>query len=180
MFRVRVSEFKGRVMTKSVRWVAVLLACSLAGCNAQNPFGVGAGNAELQAAVEPISANVPPVADDLGRAKEYFRNRNFGLAEKHFRLAIEQSGTDVEAWLGLAATHDQLGRFDLADREYAQVQRRSGVTFELLNNRGYSYMLRGNLARARQDFNAAQRMDPDSAFVRNNLNELNAKASGRG
>ena len=161
-------------------FVSLLLAGALAGCNGQNPFGPAGQNAELQENVDPASANTPPTADDLGIAKQAFRNRNFGMAEKNFRNAIEKSSSNVEAWLGLAASHDQLGRYDLADREYAQVVRRRGATFELLNNRGYSYMMRGDLKRARIDFNAASRMDPDSEFVRNNLRELDEKAAGRG
>ncbi len=158
----------------------LLISGSLAGCAGQSPFGLEAPEADMQARVESALANVPDVADDLGRAKAYFHNRNFGLAEKHFRAAIEKSSNDVEAWLGLAATHDQLGRYDLADREYAQVVRKSGVNFELLNNRGYSYMMRGELARARKDFAAAQKLDPDNEFLRNNLRALDEKAAARG
>ena len=46
-------------------------------------------------------------------------------------------------------------RFDLADRAYAQVEKLSGRHATLLNNRGYSYMLRGDLSKARADLSAA-------------------------
>ena len=160
--------------------VVAVLAGSLAGCNGQNPFAVEAVDDQQQAMIDPAAANVPEVGNDLGRAKEFFRNRNFGLAEKHFRAVVETTPGNVEGWLGLAATHDQLGRYDLADRAYAQVARKGGTSFELLNNRGYSYMMRGDFNRARRDFAAALRLDPQSEFVRNNLRELDEKASGRG
>ena len=34
--------------------------------------------------------------DDLSLGKKYFRSANFGLAEKHFRRAVEQHPRDLE------------------------------------------------------------------------------------
>lgn len=158
---------------------SVTLAFMLAGCAGQGLVDGSTPDGEQLARVDPAAGSTPAPADDLGKAKEYFRDRDFGLAEKHFRAVIVANPRDVEAWLGLAATHDQLGRYDLADREYAQVARRGGGGVALLNNRGYSYMMRGDLARARKDFLAARRLEPDNEFLRNNLRELDAKAAGR-
>jgi len=55
--------------------------------------------------------------DELSLGKKQYRANNFGLAEKHFRLAVEKHPRDAEAWLGLAASYDRLRRFDLADPE---------------------------------------------------------------
>src|SRR5262249_43999701 len=52
--------------------------------------------------------------DDLNLGKKYFRAANFGLAERHFRRAVEQHPRDLEAWIGLAAAYDRLRRWDLA------------------------------------------------------------------
>ena len=167
-------------MRKSSGLAATLtLAFTLAGCAGPGLFDAAAPEAAQQASVDPAAGNTPAPNDDLGRAKEYFRNRNFGLAEKRFRAAIVANPGEIEGWLGLAATHDQIGRYDLADREYAQVARRAGATAELLNTRGYSFMMRGDLRRARKDFSAARRLDPDNEFLLNNLRELEAKAAGR-
>ena len=95
--------------------------------------------------------------DDLSLGKNYYRTNNFGLAEKHFRRAVELHPTDAEAWLGLAASYDRLRRFDLADRAYAQAIRIVGPTVAILNNQGFSYMLRGDFRRARQKLAEAQR-----------------------
>jgi tetratricopeptide (TPR) repeat protein len=110
--------------------------------------------------------------DDLSMGKRFFRDNNFGLAERHFRRAAESHPRDAEAWLGLAAAYDRLKRFDLADRAYAQVLRITGPTPEVLNNIGYSYMLRGDYKRARQKLEEAQTKDPDNPFVRTNLDLL--------
>lgn len=111
--------------------------------------------------------------DDLSRGKLQFRHGNYGLAEKHFRHAVELHPRDAEAWLGLAASYDRLRRFDLADRAYAQAIRIVGPTVEILNNQGYSYMLRGEYQRARATLHKARRKDPANKFVANNLRLLN-------
>ena len=160
---------------------AFLFAAPLGGCVGLDPTGAAsmAGDQAMMAKA-PDVGNLQDPSDELATAKQLYRERTFGLAEHHFQLAVEKAPNNAEAWLGLAATHDQLGRFDLADREYAQVVKKAGTTFELLNNRGYSYMMRGDLGRARRDFNAAQRLEPDSAFVRNNLHALDEKSAARG
>ncbi len=90
----------------------------------------------------------PDGHDDLKLGKEHFRNGNFGLAEKHFRQAVEQSQDNIEAVIGLAASYDQLGRFELSDRLYGEAMRISGGSAAVLNNRGYSYYLRRDFKRA--------------------------------
>ena len=47
---------------------------------------------------------------DLEAGKSQFRDANYGLAEKHFRKAVELRASNAEAWMGLAASYDQLGR----------------------------------------------------------------------
>jgi Flp pilus assembly protein TadD len=110
--------------------------------------------------------------DDLSVAKKYFRQGGFGLAERHFRRAVELHPRNAEAWVGLAASYDRLRRFDLADRAYSQAIKLIGSTAEILNNQGYSYMLRGDYRRARATLLAAQAKNPDSPYVRNNLELL--------
>ena len=110
--------------------------------------------------------------DELNLGKKHYRANNFGLAEKHFRLAVEKHPRDAEAWLGLAASYDRLRRFDLADRAYAQAIGILGPTVEILNNQGYSYMLRGDYKRAHATLAAARRKDPNNKYVQNNLRLL--------
>jgi tetratricopeptide (TPR) repeat protein len=110
--------------------------------------------------------------DDLQKGKRYFRANNFGLAEKSFRTAVEKHPNDAEAWVDLASSYDRLHRFDLADRAYGQAIRLIGPTPEILNDQGFSYMLRGDYARARQKLLAAQARDPGNPYVHANLELL--------
>ncbi|MFL6822232.1 MAG: tetratricopeptide repeat protein [Xanthobacteraceae bacterium] len=112
--------------------------------------------------------------DDVSLGKKYFRDGNFSLAERHFRRAVELHPRDLESWIGLAACYDRQRRFDLADRAYDQATKIAGATAEILNNRGYSYMLRGDQRRARETLLEAQARDPGNAYVKNNLELLEA------
>jgi Flp pilus assembly protein TadD len=107
--------------------------------------------------------------DDLSLGKENFREGNYGLAERYFRKAVESGPKDAEAWLGLAAAYDRLRRFELADRAYEEVIKIAGPTPEILNNQGYSYMLRGKFDRAREILTTARNKDPGNPYIQNNL-----------
>jgi tetratricopeptide (TPR) repeat protein len=159
---------------------AVLLSAAalwLAGCSASgkfsNPFESKTDGTEAFAAA-PANEDVakeqvpPPLGvpaaseagllgsdpnDALNLGKKQYRADNFGLAEKYFRKAAELHPRDAEAWLGLAASYDRLRRFDLADRAYGQAIGILGPTTAILNNQGYSYMLRGDYKRARTTLN---------------------------
>jgi Flp pilus assembly protein TadD len=114
--------------------------------------------------------------DDLSIAKKYYRQGSYGLAERHFRKAAEMHPRDAESWIGLAASYDQLKRFDLADRAYQQAIKIIGATPEVMNNQGFSYMLRGDYRRARSMLLAAQAKDPKNLYIANNLRLLDESA----
>jgi len=117
--------------------------------------------------------------DDLNTGKKLYRAANFGLAERHFRRAVESRPKDAEAWVGLAASYDQLRRFELADRAYNQAIGIIGKTPEVLNNQGYSYMLRGDYPRARTTLLQAKAKDPDNPYIQNNLDLLDKSRRDR-
>ena len=117
-----------------------------------------------------------PSDEPLRMALEHFNRGNFGTAERYFRDAVEKAPKDASAWIGLAASEDRLGRFDLADQDYAQAVRLNGETTALLNNRGYSNMLRGNLVAARRDFLRAYQREPNNPIIVNNLKLLDGSA----
>jgi tetratricopeptide (TPR) repeat protein len=110
--------------------------------------------------------------DDLQLGKKYFRSGNFDFAEKSFRSAVEKRPRDAEARVGLAASYDRLHRFDLADRAYDQAICIVGPTAAILNDQGFSYMLRGDYARAHKKLEQAQARDPSNPHVAANLRLL--------
>ena len=149
--------------------------------------------ASIAAPDSPVSAPAPPPDaqavipdpyDDLSLGKRQFRAGNFGLAERYFRRAAEKApgdaNRDAEVWLGLAASYDRLRRFELADRSYAQVLKILGPTAAVLNNQGYSYLLRGDYHRARIKLAAARDLDPTNPYILNNLDLLGRSARGKG
>jgi Flp pilus assembly protein TadD len=174
------------------RIVLITAACLmlLAGCvttsNQSDPLAPGSdppsdGNlSEITGAVpapEGSTAVTPELLgedrkDDLSVAKNYYRQGAFGLAEKHFRKAVELHPRDAEAWVGLAASYDRLRRFDLADRAYRHAIKLIGATPEILNNQGFSYMLRGDYRRARAILLSARAKSPENPHINANLQLL--------
>jgi Tfp pilus assembly protein PilF len=150
------------------------------------PVELAAAGPDTQEGVPPLktptirqNADVQyyPSDEPLRLGMEYFNRGNFGLAERYFRDAVEKAPRDASAWTGLAASYDRLGRFDLADRAYRSAIQLVGETTALLNNRGYSYMLRGDLKTARQYFLMAYKREPGNPTIINNLKLLDG--SGR-
>jgi Flp pilus assembly protein TadD len=165
-------------MSLVVRAFAALSLLWLAGCQT---FQIGPeaaldAHAEVVPPKTPASALITDPNDDLALGKRLFREDSFGLAATHFRRAIEKGPStkdkDAEAWLGLAASYDRLHRFDLADRAYGRVTALLGLTPEILNNQGFSYLLRGDYKHARVALDAARVKDPDNIRIRNNLDLL--------
>jgi Flp pilus assembly protein TadD len=125
----------------------------------------------------PPAQPVPPAMpsspnDDLSLGRMNFKQGNYGLAERYFRRAVESGPREADAWLGLAASYDRLRRYDLADRAYNQLYGLVGRTPEILNNQGYSMMLRGDYAHARTILMEAQAKDPNNPYIANNINLL--------
>jgi Flp pilus assembly protein TadD len=115
-----------------------------------------------------------PSDEPLKLGLEYFKKGSYGLAQRYFRDAVEKAPENAEAWIGLAASYDRLRRFDLADQAYATAIKLTGETVQILNDRGYSYMLRGDLTKARAKFLRAYQLDPTNPTVINNISLLNS------
>lgn len=109
---------------------------------------------------------------DLTAGKAQFRDANYGLAEQHFRKAVELRADNAEAWMGLAASYDQLGRFDFADRAYEQLINIAGRQPQIINNMGYSRLLRGDKKSARKLLMEAKAAMPGDVVVEANLKLL--------
>lgn len=160
MFRV-VNSLRGALLCAAV--------FALGGCSTS---GVGDEIA--------IGAVQTPGSDDVRTASQHFKDGSYGNASKHFRLAVEKEPNNPNAWLGLAASYDRLRRFDLADRAYASARKISGDTAEIMNNIGYSYLLRGELGRARQFMSAAYQRNSEDPRILSNIETLNEMLLKRG
>jgi Flp pilus assembly protein TadD len=145
----------------SIGMAAILAALVLGGCTTT---GI---DTTATTSIAPVTADISE--SDLVAGKAQFREANYGLAEKHFRKAVELRADNSEAWMGLAASYDQLGRFDFADRAYDQLLKVAGRRPEVLNNMGYSQLLRGNKHKAQALLTEAKNGMADPAVVNANL-----------
>ena len=146
----------------------LLLSALMAGCqpSTENRLLQGSGMTMEDPAFYP--SDTP-----LRAAKVAFKNSDFGLAETNYRKAVELTPNDVEAWLGLAATYDHLRRFDLADPAYEKVLQLGSRNAIVLNNAGYSKLLRGDLKGARIFLLKAFELQPENPYIINNIALLN-------
>jgi Flp pilus assembly protein TadD len=168
-------------MRRLLFWLAcALLATALAACETvQEPTVRDAAVAApvVPAGVDPVQEPTDvkyyPSDAPVRMGLEQFNRGNYGLSQRYFKDAVEKAPKDVTAWIGLAASYDRLRRFDLADQAYAQAIRLGGVTVQILNDQGYSLMLRGNLTAARRKFEQAYSLDPGNPVIANNLELLN-------
>jgi Flp pilus assembly protein TadD len=167
------------------RVLVTAIACLvwLTGCETTQNGVAATGDGDVTGSIAEPAGPPPPTPestglmgedpnDDLSLGKKHYRQNSFGLAEQHFRRAVEKGPKSLEAWIGLAASYDKLRRFDLADRAYAQAIKLAGPTPEILNNQGYSYLLRGDRRKARTTLLQAQAKDPGNPYIRNNLELL--------
>ena len=157
----------------------LLLTVGLAGCETDGKpwFGWLSApefTAPTPTVQDPGQIKYYPSDEPLRLALEHFDRGNYGIAERYFRDAVEKAPRDATAWVGLAATYDRLARFDLADRTYRSAIGLTGETTQLLNNQGYSYMLRGDLANARKRFLQAYEREPNNPLIINNLKLLDS------
>lgn len=121
------------------------------------------------------TGSLPEAVKLVTEGKLQFAQSHYGLAIDAFSKSIERDARNPQAWVGLAAAYDQTGRFDQADKAYGKAQELVGATPSILNNLGYSYLLRGNLDKARQALAAAYAADPGNPYIKNNIDILNER-----
>jgi Flp pilus assembly protein TadD len=149
---------------------AAVIAIGLAGCQ---PTVTPTPVPDAVTLQNPGDVKYYPSDEPVKLGMQRFYEGSFGLSQRYFQDAVEKTPKDATAWVGLAASYDRLGRFDLADGSYAHAAKLVGDTTNILNDEGYSYMLRGDLLKARAKFDAALRRDPGNAAAANNLALLN-------
>lgn len=148
----------------------VLAVLLLGGCQTADVLSSnGTGSAV------PLAGSGDPSSSDLDQGRIQFMSGNYGLAEKHFRKAVELRRDNSEALLGLAASYDRLGRFDLADPVYDQLLKITGRQPRVLNNMGYSQYLRGDKVKARKLLLEARAALPGDKTVEGNMALLESR-----
>ena len=160
-----------------LRRVRAALVCGLGGVLLAGCETLATDPVPTTATVQdPLDAKYYPSDEPLKLGMEHFGRGSYALAERYFRDAVEKAPRDLTAWTGLAASYDRLRRFDLADQAYSHAFKLVGKhrSFQLLNNHGYSMMLRGNLKEARRSFLAAYELEPTNPLILNNLELLNS------
>src|SRR5438105_8686414 len=159
-------------MQRLLLWLACAwLALGLAACETVRDASVVApvDTVSVDPVQEPTDVKYYASDEPLRMGLEQFNRGNYGIAQKYFKDAVEKAPKDVTAWVGLGASYDRLRRFDLADQAYAAAIRLGGETVQILNNQGYSYMLRGDLNRARRKFTKEYELDHKNPTIANNL-----------
>ncbi len=151
-----------------------MAGCVLDGTSLSVPDPVAANSPST--IEEPADLKYYPSDEPLRLAMQHFNAGHYGVAQRYFQDAVEKAPRDAAAWIGLAASYDRVGRFDLADRAYSQATKLVGETIDILNNEGYSYMLRGDLKTARKKFLKAYHLDPTNPTVVDNLKLLDGSA----
>lgn len=149
---------------KIIRMAVIAMSVALAGCQT-----TGVDNTKTTS-ISPKSKT----ATETLRGKEQFLDANYGLAEQHFRKAVELKADDAEAWMGLAASYDELGRFDFADRAYDALIKVAGRKPQIVSNLGYSKLLRGDKKEAKKLFNEAAAAMPGNPRIQANLKLLSS------
>lgn len=146
-----------------------LTMLSLTGCSTANLSSFGTSSASIPE----LRAGSSYTADvALAEARSHFHSNDFGYSAALYKKVVELSPNDAQGYIGLSASYDRLGRFDLSDRVYAALYKISGGTAQYYNNVGYSYLLRGNAVGALTNFRKAAALDPNNAVIDNNIQML--------
>ena len=154
-----------------------MLAVTVSGCSSLGGVGGSSfGNAALSPG-EVADVASPDAASALKSGNAAFRNGLYGQSAGYFKHAVEMDPKNPRAYVGLGASYDRLGRFDLADKIYAALLSLTGETAQYYNNVGYSQMLRGNLSAALANFRKAKALDPDNPIISNNIKLLSNAAA---
>ena len=164
--------------------IAAIFASAVSGCVLDGTLTPAAPDPALPPITPPTFPAITPTVQEPTDRKflpsdksrklglEHFNRGDYGTAERYFRDAVEKAPRDSTAWVGLAASYDRIGRYDLADRAYGSAIKLVGETTEILNNLGYSYMLRGQFAIARRYMLKAYAREPNNPTIINNLQLL--------
>jgi Flp pilus assembly protein TadD len=160
-----------------LRLSAALIATGLAACETVGGASVAPDVQDVAATAvvpEQIELSYIPASEPFRVGLQQFNRGNYGLAERYFRDVVEKDHNNAMAWIGLAGSYDHIGRFDLADRAYRTAISLLGETPQILNNMGYSYILRGQYRIARKYIMKAFARQPGDPVIIANVALINS------
>ena len=96
--------------------------------------------------------------DNYALGRKQFSVGLYGMALKNFRVALVRAPKSLDHLNAVAATYDQLGRFDLAERYYALALGVDPNSVQTLNNIGYSFLMQKDYVSARYYLNQAAKL----------------------
>lgn len=97
-------------MRGGAKFLCFAACLATAGCAAE-------GELKIRPIADP-SAKLRPGADRLADARAQLALGNVGLATEAFRRVVREQPDNVDAYAGLAACYEAMGRYDLARRNY--------------------------------------------------------------
>jgi len=133
---------------------ALLLTVSAMGCTHSK--------LAVRALPAPESAGMADAAS-LAKGRMLFARGEFALAADAFQKAARYDPKSADAYNGLAASYDQLGRYDLSRRYYELALAQAPEDGRVLRNFARSMLRQGNQLAARKLIAEAAALDQDGA-----------------
>jgi len=149
------------IVTRCRIAIALLIAAAgLAGC---------AGNDSDVRPVMAIDGNRMELQDPLEEGRALLVTGQYGLAIDSLSRVLHDQPDSVRALNLIAEAYDRLHRYDLADRYHAKALEIDPNSVAALNNWGFSYLVRGDKARAKDLLERAVAVKGDQPVVLANL-----------
>ena len=141
--------------------IAIVIATAfLAGCS-----GMGGGMHPVIA----MDGDRMDVQDPVANGRALLVTGQYGLAIDALSRVLHDDPSNVRALNLIAEAYDRLHRYDLADRYHARALEVDPNSVAALNNWGFSYLVRGNKARAVELLERAEAIKRDQPIVLANL-----------
>jgi hypothetical protein len=129
-------------MKRGGKFLVSSTAIAVAACGGQQ------GKLEIRSTPKPLSQIERSVPQRIAEARGLLALGNVGLALTSFRIAVREDPNSVDALAGIAASYDQMGRFDLSRRYYESALALAPADSQLLAAFAASLQLQGKTEEA--------------------------------
>ena len=129
-------------MKRGAKFIASSAAIAVAACGGQQ------GKLQIRSTPKPLSQIERSVPARIAEARGLLALGNVGLALTSFRIAAREDPNSVDALAGIAASYDQMGRFDLSRRYYESALALAPADRQLLAAFASSLQLQGKTEEA--------------------------------